>query len=104
MFNGLFWDYGLFVVIFGFTFFINSKLIIIFLLFMNINKKFEFLRLPPQATLESTFQLMLQLYILGTQYPQYKDQLQVPDVTLGDIFTPNSTDSNALLAKQVKRY
>ena len=42
---------------------------------------------------------MLQLYILGTEYPQYKGSFQLIDLILGDILNPSG--SNAQLAKQV---
>ena len=56
--------------------------------------------LPPQATLESAFQLIFQLYILATEYT---DLQQVSEVTLWDILNPSSSGSNTRFAKQVKK-
>ena len=46
---------------------------------------------------------MLQLYIMGTQYTQYKDLFQLTDLTLGNIIFPSTSGSNARLAMQVKK-
>ncbi|KAL7632383.1 UNVERIFIED_CONTAM: hypothetical protein RMT77_017309 [Armadillidium vulgare] len=54
-----------------------------------------------QASLESAFQLVLQLYILGTQYNDLK-QLHFGEITLGSILSSSATnDSETRLLKQV---
>ncbi|KAB7495815.1 putative ankyrin repeat protein [Armadillidium nasatum] len=54
-----------------------------------------------EASLESAFQLVLQLYILGTQYNDLK-QLHFGDITLGSILSLSPTnDSETRLSKQV---
>ncbi|XP_045107330.1 uncharacterized protein LOC123502158 isoform X2 [Portunus trituberculatus] len=51
-----------------------------------------------EATLESAFQLILQLYIVGTHYTELD---QVKDVTLGSILSLSPLGQNTQLSKQV---